>query len=592
MKKTLRMLLLGLSFLLPALLSAQNTITFGYCPEETSPAVQILTVSDDASASIKAAIRIPGARLQALKGARITKIRFAADEGITTTYAWLRPSIDSTAYKGTNTRVGTTVQGWNEVTLKTPYVITGSDVVAGYGGTLPAGKGIWFDGKTNANGCFASNGSVWEDLSSYGYGSLCIQVVIESDTQLPTDDIALEGCTWNRTFTRIGEPATATLTIANYGTKTVSAPALTYSLAGAPEQTVKLTGTLEPEDIKTFSVELPTDGCVDGNNLFKARIDAGDTYQGNNSLETYLPCYTESFAHKTLLEHFTTLPCVNCPAGDATLHTLLAGRKDYVWVSHHVGYGEDELTQSASYDIYNLSGISGAPYAMLDRRILPASEGERKPGFGIGYANATQGAEILKPSYEQCASTVAFASVDIANAYDAATRTLTTTVSGARKALLDVFYPGALLTVMLVEDDVFTQEKQKGNDSQIHSNVFRQALTPILGEPVNWSGDTYTATYTATLPEKWQAGKVRVVAFIARPDKGDKTQLDVINANELAATAQSTTGIDGVTAAGSIATRTETFGLDGRRLNGATRGVTIERITHADGTVSVTKRIR
>lgn len=570
-------------------LSAQRTIKMGYCPDEISENAYVQQFNLQQSVSFQALIRIPAARLQAYKGSTIKAIRFASSAGLASVYVWIRPGFTEPAI-GKLTRVGTTVEGWNETTLNTPYTITGDEILVGYSGTAPAGLGVYMDGKPNPNGCWLNNAnSGWDDLSNYSDGSLCIQAVIETEQEGAVEDVAIEGCTFSTDYTKIGENAEASFLISNYGEATVSVPKLYYSLAGGAEVEVPTTGELEAGETKTFTAALPTDACTEGYNDLQVRIDAQDGFTDNNTLATRLACYTEAYPHKVLIEHFTTLPCPNCPYGLRTLSALVEGRSDYVWVAHHVGYNPDELTENASYELLPF-GVSAAPMAMFDRRVLDCSARQNYPAAPIGYPQAAVGKAQLLPDYERCASTVSFVSVNIENDYDPETRTLNVTVSGERNALLNIFYPENNLTVELIENGVETKGQQVGSGDQIHSHVFRTNLTEMLGEPIEWDGDKYSRTFTCTLPETWNADNMRTVAFVNRPVSDNYTQGDVLNANEAPVT-DTQSGIGGVEAGEAEVISRSYYDLQGRRLNGPAQGVYVEKVTTTRGTTTV-KRVR
>ena len=105
-------------------------------------------------------------------------------------------------------------------------------------------------------------------------------------------------------------------------------------------------------------------------------------------------------------------------------------------------------------------------------------------------------------------------SVKIANAYDAATRTLTTTV-GADGVNGTV---NGKLQVWIVEDGVKALQMMpdgKSNKEYIHNHVFRAAVNGTWGEDVTVKeGETTTKQYQYVLPEAWDADKIAVVAFV------------------------------------------------------------------------------
>jgi len=593
MQKTLRTFFFLFVALSSSALFAQNEVRIGYCADEIGSSATAVGYSAAASTTIGAGIRIPGSRLKSYTGAQLTKVRFVAQAGLTGLKVWVKPDFDQTSVASSN-RVAATTEGWNEVALKTPYTITGEDIVVTYTCTLPAGQGLYFDGVTDTSGAadehsaFLQANNTWQDAHTWGYGALYLQAVIETEAGQASEDVALESCILSSKYQKIGEEATATFKIANYGTDTLAVPQLFYQIGEEEAVAVPVSGNIAPQKTTTFTATLPTDGCVSGANPLKAWIVSENSYKGNDSISTQLLCYDTAFPRKTLIEHFTTLGCVNCPYGHNVLRLLLSGRNDYVWVSHHVGYGTDELTVSKSNSIYNVSGASGAPYAMFDRTILSITgdaSSSSYPAFGIGYNNASYGAKLLTTYLDQCVSTPAFVSVDLENDYDEETRQLSVRVFGERGALLDYFYPTALLSVELVEDSVETQAKQTGSGETLHSNVFRATLSQILGDTIQWNGDEYSATYGYTLPEGWNARNVRVVAFINQPKGTGYTGQEILNAQQLPVLSTSTEGIGQVKAGGSeeILSRTY-FNLAGQRILAPTRGIFLEQITTPSGT--------
>ena len=152
----------------------------------------------------RAAIVLPASRMQSLKGAKLTKIRVGAPEGMSGWYVTLRKSLTSAALIKT-VDLPTTKAGWNEAVLPEPFEITGEDLVVYYAGKLPAGKGLLTDGQPNPNGCYVYDGSDWVNAYELGYKPLALQAEIEVEGELPANDLAIESCTFEPQFCLIGE---------------------------------------------------------------------------------------------------------------------------------------------------------------------------------------------------------------------------------------------------------------------------------------------------------------------------------------------------------------------------------------------------
>lgn len=591
MIKKLRFLSLFLSLLLAVTTYAQQTITLGYCNNELSDKAEALGNTGTGVQSFQAAIRIPASRLVSLKGNKITKIRFASSAGLTNVYVWMRPALDQPVFGNRPQKVETIEEGWNEVTLTNPYEITGEEIYVGFNGKCPAQTYIYMDGESHPNGSFFYTGSGWEDFYSYGYQPWCIQAVVEVDAGATVSDMALEGCTFASTYSKIGESVDAYINVANYGVEKSACPKVLYSVNGGEAKATDISGDIEPGKTQIYTVSVPTDANTfkSGTNEVKIWLDIEDAVAENNSVVAGLNCYENAFPRKVLLEHFTTLVCVNCPYGHNTLSKLLEGKDNYVWVSHHVGYNTDELTVNASNQMFNF-GLQGAPSAMFDRSIVYMSDRETSPILSIGYPNAELGASYLTPDYDACAATPAFVSVNISNKYDAENQTLETTISGEKEALFDVFFTDSKLSVQLVEDKVNTIGSQSGSGQKVHNNVFRMSLTEFMGDDIQWDGSTYSMTFTTPIAPKWNPDNLRVVAFVNRGFQSDLSQVQVLNANQLKLTDENT-GIEDLGIGDAQVLNREYYNLQGQKMAAPLKGMPyIERVTTTEG-VKTLKRL-
>lgn len=572
--------------------SAQKSITLGYCNDEISSSDY--RASLNAQASIMGAIRIPAARLASLKdkGAKLTKIRLGAEAGMTSTYLWVRPSLNGSAIA--LQRLGTTVDGWNELTLATPYEITGEDIYIGFNATLPKGTSIILNGVSTPNGANVAVGGEWQDLSAANQGSLCIQGIVESDTDLPSNDMAIEDVTMDTKYALAGSTRQFTVTVANYGTQAKPLPRCYYQLGGgeAHEFTPLTETVLLPNAYQQLSFSAKIENLPEGTADLKVWIDSNDDAQENNTFTKQIFTYANAFPHKMLLEQFTTLQCVNCPYGLKVLEALTAGRDNIVWVAHHTGYGSDQFTVKASTDLL-VYGINSAPRAMFDRSITSASE-NNQPSFGIGYTKVSYGLEALAEPLREVLSRPAFVSVGMESDYDESSRKLSLKVSGKRNGLFSQLYDETRLTVYLVEDSCVSRRYQSGGTpaDTIHNNVVRYALTKSLGDVITWDGDTYLKEYNTILPSTWNAKNLKVVAFVHRPNTDGYTQCEVLN-TECLKVATQTTGIGEVQAGDNGKATRRYYNLQGQQLSGVPEhGIYIERIYTADGVHSVKRMAR
>lgn len=210
-----------------------------------------------------------------------------------------------------------------------------------------------------------------------------------------------------------------------------------------------------------------------------------------------------------LIEDFTGQRCVNCPTGTEIINGIVDtyGEDNVIAVGIHsgpLGFAGNSKTPGLMTDTGNeyytrwdKENKMGQPWVVFNRKTSPDSH----------YNNwAAMVGTII--------SEKANLSVKIANAYDAAKRTLTTTV-GAFGTNGTV---NGKLQVWIVEDGVKALQMMpdgKPNKEYVHNHVFRAAVNGTWGEDVTVKeGETTTMKYFYKLPEAWNADNIAVVAFV------------------------------------------------------------------------------
>lgn len=210
-----------------------------------------------------------------------------------------------------------------------------------------------------------------------------------------------------------------------------------------------------------------------------------------------------------LIEDFTGQRCINCPTGTEIINGIVDtyGEDNVIAVGIHsgpLGFAGNSKTPGLMTDTGNeyytrwdKENKMGQPWVVFNRKTSPDSH----------YNNwAAMVGTII--------SEKANLSVKIANAYDAAKRTLTTTVVafGTNGTV------NGKLQVWIVEDCVKALQMMpdgKPNKEYMHNHVFRAAVNGTWGEDVTVKeGETTTKQYQYVLPEKWNADKIAVVAFV------------------------------------------------------------------------------
>lgn len=234
-----------------------------------------------------------------------------------------------------------------------------------------------------------------------------------------------------------------------------------------------------------------------------SNIDEGDRFIDVN------PVNPEEVGRAILIEDFTGQRCINCPTGTDIINGIVEayGEDNVIAVGIHSGplgfkgnakvMGLMTDTGNEYYTRWDKENKMGQPWVVFNRKTSPDSH----------YYNW---AALVSTIISEKANL----SVKIANAYDAATRTLTTTV-GADGVKGTV---NGKLQVWIVEDGIKALQMMpdgKSNKEYIHNHVFRAAVNGTWGEDVTVKeGETTTKQYQYVLPEAWNADNIAVVAFV------------------------------------------------------------------------------
>lgn len=240
-----------------------------------------------------------------------------------------------------------------------------------------------------------------------------------------------------------------------------------------------------------------------------SNIDEGDRFIDVN------PVNPEEVGRAILIEDFTGQRCINCPTGTDIINGIVEayGEDNVIAVGIHSGplgfkgnakvMGLMTDTGNEYYTRWDKENKMGQPWVVFNRKTSPDSH----------YYNW---AALVSTIISEKANL----SVKIANAYDAATRTLTTTV-GADGVKGTV---NGKLQVWIVEDGIKGYQKMDDGSSNydyVHNHVFRAAVNGTWGEDVTVKeGETTTKQYSYVLPETWKAENISVVAFVYNDNNG------------------------------------------------------------------------
>ncbi|MGN0036227.1 MAG: Omp28-related outer membrane protein [Bacteroidaceae bacterium] len=510
---------------------------------------------------VQGAIQFPASYMERLKGNRITALRLAIGGTLSSqqNYVFVSNRLEGEPlYKQS---VAHLAPGWNEITLDTPYEITGEELFIGFKYTS-SGEQFSMDGRADnslANWIRltqseADTSSAWQHQ---GGGSLNLQAIVEGD-QLPQHDAELSEIVAKK-YAPTQNGAPLSLLVRNMGAADIRTLDITYTIEGHEPVTRTLEGldlaSNETALVRVDDMQFGKAGIYNLDVQIAAVNGQDDVNPADNAgtIENII-AKADYTNRKVLLEHFSTMNCNNCPTAHKTIDHALAYRDDVIHVVHHAGMGTDPLSIDASqaymYTLYT-DGASGsiyAPAATLDRTNLAnygANDGSQSTPGPVFFPQRETFGKLL----DQSLSTPALVSVDLNKTYDAASRQLQVSASGRVMAGTADRLKGSdvRLTLFLTEDSLYVDYPQAGADDPyhyVHNCALRHVLTGTWGDAVSFDGGDYASqTYTFSLPSDWNEKNVRIIGFLANYDKANPNNCQVYNTQDVALTAGETSSI-------------------------------------------------
>ncbi|NUO00983.1 MAG: Omp28 family outer membrane lipoprotein [Saprospiraceae bacterium] len=217
---------------------------------------------------------------------------------------------------------------------------------------------------------------------------------------------------------------------------------------------------------------------------------------------------------QVLIEEFTGVRCVNCPAGSDAIQTLkgIYGEQ-LIAVSIHTGFfappypqsNEDFRTPEGASLLSYLGEPLGYPTSVINRKLF---NGETDLQLG-----QSQWAGFIAEEFALAPQ----AQVLITKTYNPTTRALEAKVN--LDILENIAENDVRISVMITQDQITdTQLTPSGVvDNYVHRHVLRDMMSAYDGDPVNGplvAGDEVTRTFNYTLPQGWDADHCYIVAFL------------------------------------------------------------------------------
>ena len=520
-----------------------DSLIFGYSDNKMA-----INLGLEIEVGIQGGIKLPENVTTRLKGNRITEVWFASGKAPTRQQNYVFVSrelgLADFDYKQTVEKVDS---GWNKVILAKPFEITGEALFVGYR-LVSSGEVFSMDGRKDndlANYIRLTQNEkdsacAWQHQSG---GNINIQIVIQGSS-LPQNDLAVEG-SLIKPYAKTGNPTPVKLWVRNTGAADVKSMGASIYVDSC------LAGeyTVDNLSIKRNQMALVTLGdlsiSTNGLHDLKVTVSKVNGKDDENALDNSIwkkniICKKTYTNRKVLLEHFSTMKCVNCPMAHRTIEDDLYYREDVIHVIHHSAFGTDPLTISASndYTYFYSNGSQTSVYApgcMLDRTNMSkygATDGSESTLGPVFFPQRATFRDLVDESL----SRPAYVTVNILPAYNPSTRTLSVAISGELPDEdVSRYIKGGdtRLSLFLTEDSIIDYQAGATDPLHyVHNSAIRQVMTATWGDPVTFDAGKYESKeYECILPEAWDPMQMHVVAFLSNYNSTNPNDCEVINAN-------------------------------------------------------------
>ncbi len=237
---------------------------------------------------------------------------------------------------------------------------------------------------------------------------------------------------------------------------------------------------------------------------------------------------------KVIIEEFTGVRCVGCPAGSDEIENLLALYPDnLIAISIHNTNNFSEPWSGSQYDFRTpkgdeLTAYLGPPFsypsAIINRRLFPG-----KTRLQVG--KAEWGGLIA----EEISQSPKLA-LTLDKAYDSDSRVLNMTATIIPNESID---EDVAITIMMTESNIvdyqITPQSSSPDPDYIHKHVLREMLSQFDGDQISEvlvENQPLELNYSFTLPNEWVAANCNVVAFVHYANNPDnKVILQAIEAH-------------------------------------------------------------
>lgn len=425
------------------------------------------------------AIRIPKAKLQALKNKKIKSVDFVVGTKNTTNniiHSFISSSLDTKPIVE-NDVVVTKPLAKTKWTLDQPYVVSGNEteLFIGYIAEAKGARPLVTDASIDIKGYnFALQDSVWTDTYGMGKGSACIFINIDDNVSFA--DLIVGRYDFSGYY-KTGNNNVFTVDILNAGTQIVNEFDAVVNINGSMQTHHFNNLDIQPHDIYSLHLN-DLDNNEEGSkhlhlNITNVNSQNTDIDMEDNVVDASLFFYPHNMERSVLVENFTGQGCAGCPNGHKNIQKAIdiceakTGDK-IVEITHHSGYYVDIFTTKEDEDFrffYPEPNHTFAPGVMANRITSPINS--KAPVMEAVYTDdivrLVDSASVRHP----------MASLSLESTFDKETRELKLKFQLMPHETLPA---SSVFNVVLLQDSISAYQNN-GGEGYRHNRTFRQSLT-------------------------------------------------------------------------------------------------------------------
>ena len=261
-------------------------------------------------------------------------------------------------------------EGWNVITLDTPFDIPqGEDIAIGCRFRSQEKNAFGYSAEKNslADQILINQSSKWTTCG----GSLCIKALVEGD-RMPQHQLAI-GSLANQRVDPMAESINFSTTVSNRGIREVENYTLQWSVDGSEPQNVTFERPIPVNGRDTFELSIFAEYAFGPHTLTISVASVNgvdDEYASDNTTSCTFIVPDERFARRVVCEEYSGFWCGFCPRGMVGMELMKEAHPDrFIAVAVHGGDALEVPSDSAYTYAPLISRFSGAPSCAVGRRL-------------------------------------------------------------------------------------------------------------------------------------------------------------------------------------------------------------------------------